>query len=75
VPPTDLDGAQINFRVEGGVPPYGTWQVATPFLGTIDANTGVYTVDGTQGIGDNVVSITDSAGNIGQATVTTKFKN
>jgi len=66
-----LDGHIINFRVDGGVEPYGPWMVSDPQLGTIDPNTGVYTVNTDDGEGENIVSISDSAGSVATATVRT----
>ena len=72
--PSDLDGRQITFQVTGGALPYQSWRVSSTDLGTIDPVTGVYTVNGYNGTGDNQVSIKDRVGAIATATVTLKFK-
>jgi len=71
--PADLDDTKINFFATGGTPPYGSWQVSNTNLGEI-ISTGVYTVHGNWGIGENKVIITDNAGAIATATVTIQFK-
>jgi hypothetical protein len=70
--PLSIHGDTVQFHAVGGVPPYGPWRAASPSLGTINA-AGVYTVNGTSGLGQNTVSITDSAGHVATATVTTKL--
>jgi hypothetical protein len=70
--PLSLDGTVITFRGVGGTPPYSSWQVSAPDLGTIDAN-GRYVVRGTWGTGKNTVTVDDSAGNTATATVTTEL--
>lgn len=72
IPPFDLTGQTLAFQVSGGVPPY-VWNAANPSLGAIN-NSGVYTVDGTTGIGANTITVTDNAGSVAQATVTTQMK-
>ncbi len=66
-----LHRSTINFRVDGGAPPYGNWMVSNPQLGTINPSTGVYTVKTDNGEGENIISISDSAGNVATATVKT----
>ena len=73
--PASLHGTIINFNVVGGAPPYGPWQVSAPKLGTINPNTGVYTVKGTWGTGDNTISITDDTGKKDTAKVTTQLSS
>ncbi|MGQ9663449.1 MAG: hypothetical protein ACUVWX_14105 [Kiritimatiellia bacterium] len=64
-------GERIDFNVFGGIPPYGSWSVSRPDLGTIDPLTGLYTATSdTSRKGENRVSITDSTGNVKVATVT-----
>jgi len=70
--PLSLDGSIVDFQVAGGTPPYGDWNVSSPDLGTINSS-GRYTVNGTWGVGKNVVSITDSAGSVATATVTLEY--
>ncbi len=68
-------GEQILFIATGGEKPYGSWRTSNNSLGTIQQN-GLYTVNDivTFGIiGNNTVSITDSAGNIATVTVTLKW--
>jgi hypothetical protein len=69
--PVSLEGWVIQFRANGGIPPYGAWQAGSPALGTIVGNTGVYTVH-SGGVGENIVSITDGAGDVATVTVTTR---
>ena len=72
VPLPSLANVTVQFTVTGGEPPYGTWTVSTENLGSIDAN-GLYTVNNTWGIGKNTVSISDSAGAVATASVTTQL--
>jgi len=72
--PIDLTGETIQFYVNGGMPPYGQWRVSQPALGTIDPVTGLYTVNGNNGVGDNLVMISDHIGRQDTAKVTIKFK-
>lgn len=61
-------GPVVNFRVVGGVPPYGPWQEAFPALGVVSPG-GTYNVMTADVEGTNIVSITDSAGATAQAEV------
>jgi hypothetical protein len=77
LPATSLEGAKIDFTVTGGTPPYGTWSVSLPALGEVystGSSTASYYVKGTS-IGDNTVSVSDSAGSYATATVTTQLSN
>lgn len=69
-PPFAFHTNMINFRLVGGVPPYASWAVSIPVLGTIDQN-GVYTLNG-YGLGSNIVSVIDGAGDAAQSTIITR---
>jgi hypothetical protein len=67
----------IVFRVSGGVPPYGTWMASTPGMGIIlsqRVDVAWYQIKGGM-LGDNFVTITDSAGSVKDAKVTTKYND
>ena len=75
IPPVSLYGITVQFRVIGGVQPYGSWGASSPGLGSINAN-GLYTGNGAAtltGVGVNTISITDNAGHVATATVTTQY--
>jgi hypothetical protein len=61
-------GTVVQFVANGGVPPYGHWNVAFPEVGTVDGN-GLYTVVATGVNASNVVSVTDAAGTLAVAAV------
>lgn len=67
----------IVFRVSGGVPPYGTWVASAPGMGIIVSqrvDMAWYQVK-TEVLGDNFITITDSAGAVKDAKVTTKYND
>ena len=77
LPATSIFGAQIRFTAVGGVPPYN-WTVSIEDLGTIakeDDTHAIYTVAVSGLVGDNQVTLTDAAADIGTATVKTELSN
>jgi len=62
----------VNFGSSGGIEPLGNWNVSIPALGTINPNSGVYTVTSPSGaVGSNTVWRVDAAGQIAYAAVVT----
>jgi hypothetical protein len=74
---SSIQGQIVVFRVTGGVPPYGTWMTSTPARGVIVSqrmDVAWYQVK-VDSLGDNFVSVTDSAGSVKDAKVTTRYND
>lgn len=74
VPPSDLDGHQIQFTVSGGTPPYGDWTSDSPQTAIINSS-GLMTITVGAGfaMGNVGISVKDSAGTLATATVTLQW--
>lgn len=62
-------GDTVNLTVNGGVPPYGPWQVSFAEMGTLTVNSGgaTYTVASSTIIGTNTIAVADASGDIAEA--------